>query len=157
MIDASPEDSTPNVTPPDKTRSNSNYLDIAQEACDAFGLGECPVLFARYPHTHLPQPDLPQPTNILKPPRQTKTRASSVEVERKTESDDANSSSSETVSGGFKASESSKNENTVPCVFKWTPNSAAALAKITLKETVVRHKVNIQLYDFCFMCNYCKY
>ena len=141
LIDASPEESTKSISPSDKMKLDSNYLDIAEEASDVFGLGESPVLFARYPHSKLTQPDLPQPTNLLKPTRQTRTRASSVEFERKTEVDDANSSSPGTSSGGFKATEGPKNENTVPCVFKWTPNSAAALAKISLKDDVVMHKV----------------
>ena len=120
-------------------------MDIAQEASEAFGLGETPVLFARYPRPQLEEPELLQPTNLLKPPMPTRTRATSIEFTRIhncSQLDDIIHSSDETISGGFKATERSKNENTVPCVFKWTPDSAAALAKSVAKESFVLQKVS---------------
>ena len=113
------------------------------------------MLFARYPHPKLKQPELLQPTNLLKPSKPPRTRATSVEFKRIhncSQLDDITHSSEETISGGFKATEGDKNENTVPCVFKWTPNSAAALAKSVDKEPVVLQKVNFHMV-YLFFCN----
>ena len=142
VIDASPNHSPNNKDPADYFRRDTNYLDIAQEASDTFGLGESPVIFARYPHPKPSQPDLPCPTNLLKPPRTKKTRASSIGLERKPDLDDVNSAKPKTISGGFKATEGNReDETTVPCVFKWTPKSAAAIAKLASKQSVAPQKV----------------
>ena len=123
-------------------RHDSNYLDIAQEASEVFGLGESPVLFTRYPPSKSAQPDLPQPTNLLKPPRLlNRTRASSINLERKPDLQDVNSTNPENTSSGFKATESYKEEKSVPCVFKWTPKSAAEVVKLHTKLSTVPKKV----------------
>ena len=140
--DASPDDKY--ETPSRYFQRDSNYLDIAQEASEAFGLGESPVLFARYPLPKSSQPDLPQPTNLLNAPTINRSRASSIELERKPELQYSDSTIPEKTSGSeFKASKGQKEQNTVPCVFKWTPKSAGALAKINSKETLMLNKVRI--------------
>jgi hypothetical protein len=62
-------------------------------------------------------------------------------LERKTDLQDENSTSPENISGGFKATESHKEEKTVPCVFKWTPKSAAQVVKLHTKHSTVPKKV----------------
>ena len=151
VIDASPNHSPKNRDPPDYFRRDTNYLDIAQEASDTFGLGESPVIFARYPHPKPSQPDLPCPTNLLKPPRTKKTRASSIGLERKPDLEDVSSAKPKTISGGFKATEGYKeDETTVPCVFKWTPKSAAAIAKLVSNQSIAPQKVKIIKYTKIF-------
>ena len=73
-------------------------------------MGESPVIFTRYPPSKSAQPDLPNPTNLLKPPRLNRTRASSIDLERKPDLQDTNITNSESTSGGFKATESHKEE-----------------------------------------------
>ena len=134
LLDTSTEDHYTTPSPPHPKHHNSNYLDIAHEASEAFGLGETPVLFARYPHPKSKEPELLRPTHLLNAPRLTRTRASSIEVERREDAEHTASSSNEQLlpGGGFKASEGSKDkQQTVPCVFKWTANAAAALHKTT--------------------------
>ena len=102
------------------------------------------MLFARYPLPKSSQPDLPQPTNLLNTPKINRTRASSIELERKPELEFNDSTVAEKTSGSdFKASKGQKAQNTVPCVFKWTPKSAGALAKINSKENLMLNKVRI--------------
>ena len=120
---------------------DKNYLDIAQEATDVFGLGESPVLFARYPDSKRSQPDIPQPTNLLKPLNISRTRAHSVGLERKFDLEDANSASTKAASSSFKATEGQKEVQTVPCVFKWTPKSAAAISNLNTHQKVNHIKV----------------
>ena len=107
-------------------------------------MGESPVLFARYPLPKSSQPDLPQPTNLLNPPTMNRMRASSIELERKPGLEYIDSPIPEKTSGSeFKASKGQKSQNTVPCVFKWTPKASGALAKISSSEKLKLNKVSI--------------
>lgn len=117
-------------------------------------MGESPVIFTRYPPSKSAQPDLPNTTNLLKPPRLNRTRCSSIDLERKPDMQEISSSTYENISGGFKATESHKEEKTVPCVFKWTPKSAAAVVKYHTKLLNMPKKVRISVEIFAFLISY---
>ena len=77
-----------------------------------------------------------------------RTRASSIELERKPELQFNDNTIPEKASGSdFKASKGQKGQNTVPCVFKWTPKSAGALAKINSKENLMLNRVRTLVYN----------
>ena len=84
----------------------------------------------------------------MNPPTINRTRASSIELERKPELQYNDTTIPEKASGSdFKASKGKKGQNTVPCVFKWTPKSAGALAKINSKENLMHNRVSILVYS----------